>query len=118
MKKVLTTMIVGSRLAEYREKAGLTQDQLGEKLGYSRTTIVNWEAKASFKVDNEVLKKIETLLKVTSKDLTDVPHGTIEGSDILDNPVVKSLAKQSDYILQRVTDLEMENKELRKRLGE
>ena len=33
-------------LKELREKAGLTQEQLAQKLGLGRTTIVRWEGEA------------------------------------------------------------------------
>ena len=36
---------LGQRVAEAREKAGLTQTELGQKIGVSQRVIANWERK-------------------------------------------------------------------------
>ena len=36
---------MGQRVADIREKAGLTQTQLGKKIGVSQRVIANWERK-------------------------------------------------------------------------
>lgn len=103
MKKVLTKKIYGERLAEFREKANLTQEELGESIGYSRTTIVNWESKTTVKLDDEVLRKLASVLNVTSEDLTNVPRGanSVEKED----PVIEkyvNLINHQDRLIQRL----------------
>lgn len=35
--------MIGDNIEKYRTKAGLTQAELAEKVGYDRTTITRWE---------------------------------------------------------------------------
>ena len=35
--------MLGKNIREQREKAGLTQEQLAEKIGYDRSTLAKWE---------------------------------------------------------------------------
>ncbi|MCS4089237.1 helix-turn-helix transcriptional regulator [Rhizobium sp. BK176] len=42
---------IGQRIKEARQKAGLTQEQLGEAIGKSRVALVRWEAGADFSTD-------------------------------------------------------------------
>ena len=37
-------LIVGKRIRQARVLAGLTQEQLAEKIGISRTAVVRWES--------------------------------------------------------------------------
>jgi transcriptional regulator with XRE-family HTH domain len=62
---------VGQRLAEARERAGLSQHQLAEKLNTTQTTIAYWERKATtFRPD--VLCQLTQILDVSADDLLGV----------------------------------------------
>ena len=62
---------VGQRLAEARERAGLSQQQLAEKLDTTQTTIAYWERKATtFRSD--ILCQLIPILGVSADDLLGV----------------------------------------------
>ncbi|MFN6528328.1 helix-turn-helix transcriptional regulator [Nostoc sp. ChiSLP03a] len=51
-----------SKIAELRERAGLTQHQLSQKVGVTETTIANWEkGRSGLECIEKVLKLCETL---------------------------------------------------------
>jgi transcriptional regulator with XRE-family HTH domain len=55
----------GARLVQARQQAGLTQQQLAEKLGLSQHTIAHWErAEVALRADQ--LKALTELLNVTA----------------------------------------------------
>ena len=62
---------VGQRLAAAREQAGLSQQQLAEKLNTTQTTIAYWERKATtFRSD--VLSQLTQVLGVSADSLLGV----------------------------------------------
>lgn len=46
---IVCDMTAGTALKQAREDAGLTQEQVAEKLGVSRVTVTLWEGKAEVK---------------------------------------------------------------------
>lgn len=63
-------MTIGEKLKEARKQAGISQEQLSEKLGVSRSAVAKWETdKGIPDVDN--LKTISKLLKVSLDYLLD-----------------------------------------------
>jgi len=57
-------MLFQKRLQQLRERAGLTQNELGQKVGVSRFTVIDWESgKRSPNV--EILKKLSLPLGVS-----------------------------------------------------
>jgi transcriptional regulator with XRE-family HTH domain len=52
----------------YRERAGLTQEMLAEKLGVTQPAVSNWES-GDRKPDIFMLKKISTILNCTTDEL-------------------------------------------------
>lgn len=63
-------MILGEKLKEARKQAGLSQEQLSEKLGVSRSAVAKWETDNGIPdVDN--LKTISKLLNVSIDYLLD-----------------------------------------------
>lgn len=96
---------LGKIIQLYREKAGLTQDELGKIIGVSQQTIAKWEAGKSFprpkalanvvstlKIDSKKLKKPgrENEPHVFLDDLPDVVQGLI-----LDDPDLYPWEKKS-----------------------
>ena len=82
-------MSTGRRIKELRKKAGLTQKELGEKLGVAYQTLAQWE--------NDLRNpKIETLHRISAA--LNVPITELVGTaDDLDNQITRHLqeAKQS-----------------------
>ncbi len=63
-------MTLGEKIKEARKQAGLTQEELSEKLGTSRSTVAKWETDGGIPdVDN--LKAIARLLNVSIDYLLD-----------------------------------------------
>jgi len=56
---------LGQRIAEARERAGISQAQLAEKLGTTQPRIAYWERKA-VNMRSDVLAKIAQTLKVST----------------------------------------------------
>jgi len=107
--------ISGKLLAIYREKAGLSQEDLAKTLGVARTTVTIWERKEPIKISEKQEKVINKALNVTT-DLLSVSAPTEQPkADIMDHPVIKSLVAQSEYLMKRIAELEDENKKLRSR---
>ena len=72
-------IIVGKRIRQARVLAGLTQEQLAEKIGVSRTAVVRWEA-AETEPTLEHLLALATSLRVSADYLL----GIDEHSQVLD----------------------------------
>ena len=70
-------MKLGKKIKELREMAGLTQEELAEKMEVQRNTVWRWEnQKANLKSDN--IRKLASVLNVTPTELmenTDVTEG-------------------------------------------
>lgn len=82
-------MTIGEKIKEARKSAGLTQEQIAEKLMVSRQAITKWESdKGIPDVDN--LKAISSLLNVSIDYLLD------NGQD-MDTPVIREMIDLSKY---------------------
>jgi len=76
-------MTLGEKLKEARKQAGLSQEQLSEKLGVSRSAVAKWEADGGIPdVDN--LKVISGLLNVSIDYLLD--NGAVAEESVLREP--------------------------------
>lgn len=73
-------MLLGDRLRECREKKKMTQQELAEKTGFSRGSIINWEK--GIRIPNaDILKKLAEALGVTVSYLmgeTDMDHENVK----------------------------------------
>ena len=77
-EKIRTTL--GVHIAELRKTAGLTQGQLGEKLGYSDKSVSKWE-RGEGVPDVYVLKKLTEIFNCSADTLLGVePVGTDFGT--------------------------------------
>lgn len=82
-------MTLGEKLKEARKHAGLSQEQLSEKLCVSRSAVAKWETdKGIPDVDN--LKAISKLLNVSTDYLLD-------GGKSIDKSVIKEPIDLSEY---------------------
>jgi len=55
----------GRRLAELRQKAGISQAQLGEKLELSQRAIANWEMRETTSLRPDQIARLAEVLKVS-----------------------------------------------------
>lgn len=82
-------MTLGEKLKEARKQAGLSQEQLSEKLSISRSAVAKWETDNGIPdVDN--LKAISKLLNVSIDYLLD-------NNENLDKSVIKEPINLSEY---------------------
>lgn len=82
-------MTLGEKIKEARKQAGLSQEQLSEKLGISRSAVAKWEIdKGIPDVDN--LKILSQLLSVSIDYLLD-------NGEKLDKAIIKELIDLSRY---------------------
>lgn len=63
-------MALGQNILELRKKAGLSQEQLGEKVDVTRQTISNWELEETTPNPDQ-LKALSKALNVSIDDLVD-----------------------------------------------
>ena len=83
-------MTLADKLKEARKKAGLTQNELAEKLCVSRQAITKWgNGKGIPAVDN---------LKVISKVLNVSIDFLLDDEDVIDKTVIKEKINLNDYV--------------------
>jgi len=70
---------MGKRLAEIRKNQGLTQSELGRRIGLSRRMVVYYET-VSDNIPANLLAKIATALKVSADELLGLKSLSIEES--------------------------------------
>lgn len=58
-------MSLGNKILELRKKNGLSQEQLGEKVGVTRQTISNWELEETTP-NPEQLKHLSSVLNIST----------------------------------------------------
>ena len=63
------TSAFGKNIRALRESREMTQEQLADKLGISRVTVVNWENKDKKPRQPEIIESIKALFNVTEQDL-------------------------------------------------
>lgn len=93
VKKNETRMTLGEKLKSVRKSAGLTQEQLAEKLFVSRQAITKWEADKGMP-DIENLKQLSKLLNISIDDLLD------NGENIVLS-VIREEINLDDYVYAR-----------------
>lgn len=79
-------MTLGEKIKEARKKAGLSQEQLSEKLGVSRSAVAKWETDSGIP-DVENLKALSVLLNISIDYLLD------------DNETIDELVMREPYNL-------------------
>ena len=63
-------MEIGSKISDLRKKAGLSQEELSEKIGVARQTISKWEL-GETSPDLKQAKELSKIFKVSLDELTD-----------------------------------------------
>ena len=83
--------MVGKNIKKLREKKGLTQDALAEKLGVTRQAVSNWETEKT-QSDIDTLQKIAQILEVSVEEIIygfKHEHTTV----VNNNQIVKKVTK-------------------------
>ena len=93
MKNDETKMTLGEKLKSARKSAGLTQEQLAEKLLVSRQAITKWEADKGMP-DIENLKQLSKLLNISIDYLLD-------NGETIDLSVIREEINLDDYTYTR-----------------
>lgn len=88
-----TKMTLGKKLRSARKSAGLTQEQLSEKLLVSRQAITKWEAGKGMP-DIENLKRLSKLLNISIDYLLD-------GGEVIDLSAMREEINLDDYTYTR-----------------
>ena len=88
-----TRMTLGEKLRSARKNAGLTQEQLSEKLLVSRQAITKWEAGKGMP-DIENLKQLSKLLNISIDYLLD-------GGEVIDLSAMREEINLDDYTYTR-----------------
>ncbi len=76
-------MSIGKNIAKYRKAKGLTQEELGTKIGVTNQAVSKWESEVSMP-DVMILPKIATALNITLDDLYGIakePKGVSVSAD-------------------------------------
>lgn len=77
--KNIFTFIPGKTISALRERKPLTQNDLADRVGVSRQTIITWEGKEKAKVSQSDAEKLALALGVTievlTKEKTDSEYG-------------------------------------------
>lgn len=92
---------IGSRIKKYRERAGLSQLELGSLLGVSNSRISNWEQGLN-RPDADILAALCRALHCSPSELLDVHLATDEYSD-KEKRLVEAYRTKTD--LQKAVDI-------------
>ncbi|MBR5682436.1 MAG: helix-turn-helix transcriptional regulator [Ruminococcus sp.] len=99
-------MILADKIIELRKKAGMSQEELAEKLGVSRQSISKWEGAQSTPDLNRILQLAEifnvstdTLLK-DSIELTEAPAAAAEAAVETEPPLRKVSMEEANTFLE------------------
>ena len=98
---------IGKRIREYREKRGMSQKELADKIGVSNSRVSNWEQGIN-RPDADILADLCRVLKVSPSELLDVHLSTDELSDqerkVIQAYRTKKELQQAVNILLRLED--------------
>jgi transcriptional regulator with XRE-family HTH domain len=99
-------MTLGSRIAEARRSAGLTQEQLGERVGAVQTAVAKWEGG-----DNEPsLAALTRIAAATGRPVEWIAFGVAPPSAVFDGPallsaLVERLMHQHAEVMTAISEL-------------
>ncbi len=96
---------VGNFIADMRKEKGLTQEQLGEKLGVTNKTISRWET-GKYMPDIDKLQELSSVLGISVNEL--LSGEKITDTDVFakkaDENLVEALAESNTFGLQEKID--------------
>lgn len=91
INKEVTGMTFAEKLKSLRKQAGISQEQLAEKIGVSRQAVTKWETEAGTP-DIENIKSISSLFDISIDEL--LSNG-------------KAIQKNSKYLYESVTEYDI-----------
>jgi len=86
-------MSLGNKINHFRQSAGLTQEQLAEKMNVTRQTVSNWERGIN-EPDFDSLCRLAKVFGITLNDFTEEPPA-IEAQETQDEEEEKMIFNQS-----------------------
>ena len=92
---------IGNRIRKYRKESGLTQEQLAEKIGVTKSRVSNWEQGIN-RPDADIIGNICRALNVSPSDLLDV-HLTDDELNAHEKKVIRAYRNKED--LQQAVDI-------------
>ena len=94
-------MKFGDKLSILRKKEGLSQEELGEKLGVTRQTVSKWELGQS-KPDTDKLMELSKLLNVDFNTLVDDNVELETATNNISNAATKNEGVSTDEVKPRI----------------
>lgn len=85
-------MTFAEKLKSIRKQSGMSQEQLGEKLGVSRQAVTKWETDAGIP-DMENIITVSALFDISIDELLSNENG---------------LKKQAEYLYERITEYDID----------
>lgn len=89
---------IGKLIKEKREKLGMTQAQLGEKLGVGASAVNKWELGTVVNVKREVLRNLSVVLKIHPANLIGIQTEVEEIIISVDEFTVSEITEIQNYI--------------------
>ena len=125
--------MLGDKIATYRRNEGISQQQLADKLGVSRQTIVRWEKDINIPSEFE-LRKLSELLGVTTEALlsqkeavdnsstlpgieevvNDISYNVLEQKNILSEMSANLVSSEDIQLLKDTFELNQQQLEIQK----
>ena len=103
-------MSFGQQLQIARKKSGLTQKQLGDAIGLSKSTITSWETGAR-QPDIPMIKKLTQVLSVSAEYLLEIEKASVDAETIHIDGTIRKYAQLDEFgkrAVAAVTDIEFE----------
>ena len=92
---------IGSRIRKYRKEVGLTQEQLAEEIGVTKSRVSNWEQGIN-RPDADILAALCKALKVSPSILLDV-YLTDDELNEQEKKIIKAYREKPD--LRQAVDI-------------
>jgi len=83
------TLNIGKRIAYFRKKRGLTQQELADKIGIDRTVIANYELSRA-RIYDEIIARLAVALKISADVILGIKDSTTPKND---NPTLKVMKR-------------------------
>jgi transcriptional regulator with XRE-family HTH domain len=91
---------IGERIARYREKCGMSQEELAQLLGYKSKSTINKIEKGNRTVPKKMILRLSSILDVTPLDILGESIETILHTDTKGETQMKSKKNQSPLVIE------------------
>lgn len=112
------TILVGERLKDLIDQAGITQKEIAEMLGVHENTVCNW-CKGKYKIKSECVGKLIDYFN-KNKNVTNFNPFDLMGVDIptafVDNETLNNLKQENQALKEEIEHLKFEKIRLRKEI--